>query len=214
MDVAKGYARKWAEFFRDLEKDHGLNVESPAHLWLLHYLFLSEVNKDAIDWAITWNNHGMRLPRGERSGQSPIIMWTRGMAENGIRGFDAINTVDPAYEEDPDNYGVDWADADDQRLAAHVLRRTDEAQQAAPQAFEAAANPPQNIFVNNYSSPPRWSRVTVDPPNPSLLTEAELQSLNDHLNGRVDRADRSMNARRMLWIHALRFATQLFDRRM
>jgi hypothetical protein len=207
--VAKGYVRKWADLFRDLEQNHGLNVELQAHLWLLHHLFLASVNSDAVEWALSWNNHPMRLPRGERGGRSPIGLYSTGIATNGVRGFDAI---DAAYDEDPENYGVDWADADDQTLTTNLRRRADEARQNAPDAFAPAPDPPPNVFVNPHSAPPRWSRVVVEPPRASPLTDDEISSLDAHISTRVDRRDRSMDSKRRIWIHALQFSTQLFDR--
>jgi hypothetical protein len=128
VDIAKGYVRKWADAFRDLEQNHGLNVEVESHIWLLHHIFLASINRDALEWANAWNSHGMRLPHGERSGRSPKDLWLFGMAEHGARGLDAIgmqhgtgvNQEDnQTYEEDPANYGVDWEGMDDEELTRH-----------------------------------------------------------------------------------------------
>ena len=47
-DVTKGFGEKWKEFFTDLEANEGLDVDNPAHLWLLHHLFLNNINQDAL----------------------------------------------------------------------------------------------------------------------------------------------------------------------
>jgi hypothetical protein len=151
----------------------------------------------------------MRLPRGERGGRSPIGLYSTGIATNGARGFDAI---DAAYDEDPENYGVDWADADDQTLTANMRQRADEARRNAPDAFDPAPNPPPNVFVNPHSALPRWSRVVVEPPRASPLTDDEISSLDAHISTRIERNDRSMDSKRRIWVHALQFSTQLFDR--
>ena len=43
---------------------HGLNLRIPAHIWLLHRLFLDAINQDAREWATAWNAHKIEL-RGE-----------------------------------------------------------------------------------------------------------------------------------------------------
>jgi hypothetical protein len=94
QDVATGFVRKWANLFRDLEANHGLDVELDSHIWLLHYLFLKYINKDANDWANLWNRHPMQLPQGERSGKSPWDMFFDGMILYGARGLDAIDVTE------------------------------------------------------------------------------------------------------------------------
>ncbi|KAJ6477881.1 hypothetical protein C8R47DRAFT_984653 [Mycena vitilis] len=65
-DVTHGFGQKWKKFFMDLEVHHGLNPQVPAHVWLLHHLFLHHINADAQEWAEAWNSHHLNL-RGERN---------------------------------------------------------------------------------------------------------------------------------------------------
>ncbi len=51
--------------FEILEAHDGLDINSDAHIWLLHHLFLSAINTDATVWTETWNNH--TLARRSRS---------------------------------------------------------------------------------------------------------------------------------------------------
>jgi hypothetical protein len=210
VDVAKGFVSKWADFFRDLEQHHGLNIELDSHIWLIHHLFLDLVNQDALEWAIAWNSHRMNLPHGQRSGRSPIDQFFFGISTHGIRGF---NAIDDAYEEDPEHYGVDWEDMDDDQLTGHMRRRATYAREQAPQAFEDSNIPPPNAFVHPYSNPPRWSRVIVSSPRVCPLNPDELVLLKQHLSTVVDPSNQSMNARRQKWVRALQFSTELLDRR-
>lgn len=52
----------------DLEANHGLDPTQPAHVWLLHHLFLNAINQDANDWAETWNLHKLQIKK-QRSPQ-------------------------------------------------------------------------------------------------------------------------------------------------
>lgn len=179
-----------------------------SHIWLLHYLFLNTINTEAIEWAKSWNHHGMNLPQGQRSGRSPIDLYLFGTLENGTRGF---ATIDLAYDEDPERYGVDWEDMDDRELMNNMLRRGEEARVQAPQAFENVPNPPPNVFVHPYANPPHWSRVVVESPHTCPLTDEEKQSLEELI--RAHALDVSMDSRRTIWIDALRHVTESFDRR-
>lgn len=49
-DVTHGFGEKWKKFFYLLESHHGLNPLAPAHIWLLHHLFLAAINEDAQEW--------------------------------------------------------------------------------------------------------------------------------------------------------------------
>lgn len=40
-----------------LERLHGLNRNDPAHLWLLHLLFLDHINDDCAEFQEEWNRH-------------------------------------------------------------------------------------------------------------------------------------------------------------
>jgi len=42
---------------QNLELQNGLYHDLDAHIWLLHYLYLQAINKDALEWAEGWNNH-------------------------------------------------------------------------------------------------------------------------------------------------------------
>ncbi|KZT59370.1 hypothetical protein CALCODRAFT_431113 [Calocera cornea HHB12733] len=143
VDVTQGFGGKWKEFFGLLEVYCGLDAADEGHLWLLHFVFLEKIRRDAELWRTIWNQHRMRLPEGGRS--SPAQMWFFGQVKHGSRGIDdaalwmdqqqaqeAIRPVDSAEHSQDDAlyqlsehegggamYGVDWIDMEDPRLLSH-----------------------------------------------------------------------------------------------
>jgi hypothetical protein len=186
-----GYVGKWVRFNADLELNHGLNVDQDTHIWLLHYLFLEAINQDAQEWAGMWNRHPMRLPQGQRSGRSPLDQFLFGMVQNGARG---LQQADDLYAEAGADYGVDWEDLNNTPLAQSALQR---------ELATAALDPP------TVAAPPRWSEVNVETLRRSPLTEEQIKQLDQYLSSRVDITSPSMDVRKALWIHALRFFGQL-----
>lgn len=70
VEVGSQFARGWRAFFYRLEWIHGLDAENPYHLWLLHYLFLNDINTDCDTFRNHWNSHPI-----SRHGhnQSPLV---------------------------------------------------------------------------------------------------------------------------------------------
>ena len=192
VDVMTGYISKWADLFTDLERHHGLDVESDNHIWLLHYLYLGLINEDALTWGATWNQHPMRLPNGQSGGRSPINQYVMGLAEHGLRGTD-----DNGYDEEGDEYGIDWDDLENGDLVRSVLtRRGQGVENDEAPAIVAAA-------------PPRWSRVEVNSPSNCPISQAELQELEEYVRCRVDTHSIRMDVRKNIWVYALQSFTQL-----
>lgn len=82
VDITVGFGGKWKIFFEVLEAHDGLNPDNDAHIWLLHHLFLDQINSDAETWMATWNQHV--LARGVQAHQSPQQLYTHGMVTNGV----------------------------------------------------------------------------------------------------------------------------------
>jgi hypothetical protein len=55
VEVGRYFARSWRGFFYRLENMHHLSRSNPFHLWLLHHLFLDEINQDCAEFIRTWN---------------------------------------------------------------------------------------------------------------------------------------------------------------
>ena len=112
FDLVNNLSHKWQSFFQDLETHHGMNAEAGDHIWLLHCLFLEELNCELDQWAKGWNHHKMQL-KGEEN-KSPIEMFLIGMVEHETPGMrEWINQQEQAVEDLP-NYGVSWEDLGDQ----------------------------------------------------------------------------------------------------
>ncbi|KAH6907737.1 hypothetical protein BKA70DRAFT_1104288 [Coprinopsis sp. MPI-PUGE-AT-0042] len=81
LEVGTQFARGWRAFFYRLEKRHLLNRNDKTHLWLLHHLFLDEINSDCKTFQETWNAHPIT---GEGRGLSPNDMYLLGQIEHGV----------------------------------------------------------------------------------------------------------------------------------
>ncbi|KAF7329414.1 hypothetical protein MKEN_00203300 [Mycena kentingensis (nom. inval.)] len=192
-DVTHSFGYKWRIFFISLETHHQLNPFVPAHIWLVHHLFLPSVNRDAQEWAEMWNNHTMRLP-GQRN-RSPRDMFFFSLIEDGPRGLDQFE--EPADEDvgDPAAYGIDWDAANDPQLMQHLLE-----------------NNPEEWDEHNPFSPAniRLTHVPCDVPAEGPLSAEQVAELDDHLALTVDVESRSMEVREQVWAEAFAFCSQLW----
>lgn len=182
-DVTHGFGSKWKNFFIELETHHGLNPSSPTHIWLLHHLFLADINEDAQRWAQAWNHHTMQL-KGERN-SSPYKQFFYSLVRDGPRGL-----ITPPPEEDIDDlehYGVDWAVNDNEELMAHHIENN---------PHEAAGD---SAFV---VKPTQLAHVPCEPPNCPLMPE-QIAYLDATLAERVNLQSRGMTTRRTVWRVAL-----------
>jgi len=191
VDVTAGFGSKWKLFFQALELHDGLNTDSDSHIWLLHHLFLSEINQDALKWAEAWNQHTLSI-RGERD-RSPRDMWFFGMLQNGVRGVQGTEELPDEQMDGADllGYGVDWAALEEERIRAHH----DEFNQ------DPVAN---NPFMTH--EPEHLSHVEVKAPT-CPLTDEQLEHLDSQLN--VTHTH-SIAGHRLRWITALRICQQMF----
>ncbi|CAE6411338.1 unnamed protein product [Rhizoctonia solani] len=116
-DITEGFGWKWKLFFYDLEVHHGLIPTLETHLWLLHYLFLDNINQDAQQWALAWNSHTMAL-RGEPN-RSPKDLWFFGMIQHGPRGLQQLTDEDAMLADELQNYGIDPEAIENEELMHH-----------------------------------------------------------------------------------------------
>ena len=79
VEVGTQFARRWRAFFTRLESLHHLNHQNPTHLWLIHFLFLDDINADCEEFRSEWNLHP--IAGVKTKGQSP-----------------AVRTIERAYE--------------------------------------------------------------------------------------------------------------------
>ena len=57
VELGTHFVRRWRVFLTRLEHLHGLDPKQPAHLWLLHFLFLDAINEDCWRFQDEWNSH-------------------------------------------------------------------------------------------------------------------------------------------------------------
>ncbi|KAG8923025.1 hypothetical protein FRC02_011448 [Tulasnella sp. 418] len=82
VEVGSQFVRQWRAFFLRLERQYHLNIHNPAHLWLLHFLFLDSINEDADNFVKDWNAHP--LSTAGVSNQSPQDLFWVGQTTEGI----------------------------------------------------------------------------------------------------------------------------------
>jgi hypothetical protein len=185
---------KWRRFFQDLETHHGMNVEDGYHTWLLHRLFLEELNWELQEWVKSWNHHKMQL-KGEMN-QSPIEMFMMGMVE-----WEALGVHDWIKQQEEDvtdllNYGVAWENLEDE--VAHNLEHNGE-NQLGP------------FDIDNW--PEELHDVACDPPDcPLSVVEQEtLDAVVVHEFGGNE--FRSMGEWMLIWNRALDLCRNLISQR-
>ncbi|KAG1827023.1 uncharacterized protein BJ212DRAFT_1257563, partial [Suillus subaureus] len=85
VEVGTQFACMWHAFFYQLERLHGLNVSNAQHLWLLHELFLRQIESDCNTFQAEWNVHPIS---GEGHDQSPNDMRLMGQLKHGLYADD------------------------------------------------------------------------------------------------------------------------------
>ncbi|KAF7430680.1 hypothetical protein PC9H_006389 [Pleurotus ostreatus] len=203
VDVTRGFGKKWKDFFHHLEIHDGLDHNNNAHIWLLHYLFLSALNHDAAMWAEAWNNHSLSL-RGQPN-RTPRELYTEGMLTRGVRGLVPASSgeVGPLDQEEEEvvstdeeyaAYGVDWDDILNERLREHHNTHNSD--------HHGTSNP----FVSDLPDHMPHVKVT-DARCP--FSEDQLEALNTFVQNlpMINVAD--MNSRRLVWITTLEWAESL-----
>lgn len=198
MDVTTGFGRKWKQFFAGLELRDGLDPQVPAHIWLLHFLFLDAVQEDAIAWANTWNFHKMRLR--DAPDQTPAEMFFFSMHRDGPRGFERANegslpiawNPETNTPENLERYGVDWEDHNDDNVMEHFFSQ----------------NPDENMDPGNFAPPQELSHVPCDPP-PCPIRQEDIDRLQQLVLNHDHAQSQHMEGRRQIWIDALGFCMDL-----
>jgi hypothetical protein len=187
VDMTSAFGSKWKTLFEILEAHDGLDSNNDAHIWLLHFLFLDSINKDAEDWAATWNNHTLQR-RGQHH-QSPHQMYLYGMVQNGVRGV--------MLEEDPEDveaYGIDWEALDE--VNDHSRHDND------------SGSDNLNPFLINH--PSNLSHIDLSDPR-CPFDENQVRQLSDQISVLPHYQMLDMHSKRLLWIDSLHIATDILQ---
>ena len=190
VDLVNDLADKWRTFFQDLETHHGFNAEDGDHTWLLHRLFLEELNCELDIWTKGWNNHKMQL-RGERN-KSPMEMFLIGMVERDTPG---IREWIEQQEEAPPNDGATWEDLGD--AAAENL--VENGRNQVP--FDIDNRPD---VLNEVECEPPGCPLSADEKERLDATVAQEFGINQY---------RSMPERMLIWNRALELCHMMVQQR-
>ncbi|KAJ7711873.1 hypothetical protein B0H16DRAFT_1667702 [Mycena metata] len=190
-DVTHGFGFKWKKFFHELEANHGLVPMLPAHIWLLHHLFLPHINEDTQEWAQAWSLHDLQI-RGERNRSPRDIFFS--MLQDGPRGLEQITAPVDEHINNPATYGIDWDVTDDATLMRHHLLQN-------PQEWED-----HNPFAPGLET---LSEVPCDAPDSPFSAE-QIKYLDCELAAVVDTTSRSMNVWKLVWQEAFRICNTLY----
>ncbi|KAJ6471555.1 hypothetical protein C8R45DRAFT_836503, partial [Mycena sanguinolenta] len=193
-DVTHRFGQKWKKFFMNLEVHHGLNPLVPAHISLLHHLFLDSINRDAVEWAAAWNSHHLHI-RSERS-RSLRDIYLFSMLQDGPRGLEYRSDAPGEDIEDPSVYGIDWDVADDSVLMTHLLDQN-----------------PQDWADHNPFAPglETLSHVPCDSPDtPVNFTVEHIAALDAQLTVAFDMTSRNMHIHRLVWVRAMEICNEFY----
>ncbi|KAJ7340847.1 hypothetical protein DFH08DRAFT_963692 [Mycena albidolilacea] len=93
VEVGSQFARRWRAFFTRLGRLHGLDRKNPSHLWLLHLLFLPNINEDCREFQEEWNLHP--LSGNLTNDQSPADIRFLGQITEGVYREDPLDGIHP-----------------------------------------------------------------------------------------------------------------------
>lgn len=182
VDVTQAFGGKWKTFFQHLHATRGLDPVNRSHRWLLQFLFLQHLNRDAKRWVKAWNSHVLTLHN--RPNASPEELFLFGSVENGAVGM----------EEDvgrPEEYGIDWADMDLPSIVNHYLSRNH---------LASSDDSRPNVF--GMAVPASFKLLEVED-EACPLTQHQLSGLVLHVRAHCELNSESMEERQKLWTVAL-----------
>ncbi|KAL0564160.1 hypothetical protein V5O48_017893 [Marasmius crinis-equi] len=154
-DVTHHFGKKWRDFFATLEVHNGLNPSSTGHIWLLHHLFLFQVDLDAPEWAHAWNLHPLRLTQEQDC--SPWELFLFSQVRDGPHGISLQPTPPEEDVQDLASYGIDWEDMNDRTLYDHHLKSEEHEESL--------------VTHNDLAVPANLNHVPCEPPNCPFTVE-------------------------------------------
>jgi hypothetical protein len=197
-DLTQGIGAKWKTFFVDLEMGCGLRVDLDSHIWLLHHLFLHELNQEIWEWGETWNAHKLRI-RNERQ-TSPHDLFSYGVFTHGLYSpfpetdpLDNVATLDEALE-----YGIDWADWEEPMLRRHHIGANG-LTEADDDGEAYDANPVRGVEVPDAHCP-----LDID-------NRQELEMHLSQIFGLDWQRCRNLHHQEHIWLEALVFCQNISD---
>ncbi|KAJ3507942.1 hypothetical protein NMY22_g16776 [Coprinellus aureogranulatus] len=158
VDVTAQVGSQWQTAFTNLELRHGLNINNPHHIWLLHYLFLPVINQQLSFFAESWNHHRIQIRGGPN--RSPADMFGFDMLVHGVRGqqLPPLQRPPPQYEdhdlpeEELEVYGIDWTAFRDDQLLRSLRGNNSQTEEGTS-------------WIGRTGPPPNLNEVPLDPPD-------------------------------------------------
>ncbi|KAJ7109546.1 hypothetical protein C8R43DRAFT_904859 [Mycena crocata] len=188
VDVTAQVGAAWADRFILLELRYGLDINSIAHIWLLHFLFLATINSKLAFFAESWNQHQIQIRNGPN--HSPTDMFVFDMFVNGVRGDRLPEQEEGLGDNELGIYGIDWQGLCDEA----VLQNNSMAKGSTS-------------WVGCVGPPPDLSEVVVQPPT-GTLSEHELLGLNNAFSNLLGSANEDDII--SLWTNALAYVRVLY----
>ncbi|KAG1854302.1 hypothetical protein C8R48DRAFT_599092, partial [Suillus tomentosus] len=165
VEVGTQFARRWRAFFTRLENSHMLNPQNANHLWLLHALFLDDINQDCSDFQAEWNCHPISGP--DTNDKSPKDLRFLGQTLFGVYRDDCEGVHPDVIEE---YYGVHGRPASrrpHQTGAGHPADEEDDVDEQSPDIIESV-NDQQRQHVHHEA-------IRVPSHNNTFGTDEETQ---------------------------------------
>ncbi|KAK6972320.1 hypothetical protein R3P38DRAFT_3134346 [Favolaschia claudopus] len=195
VDVTAQIGATWANVFMLLELHHGLDINNVSHIWLLHYLFLTQINQQLEFFMDSWNQHQIQVRDGPN--RSPADMFGFDMLVHGVRGTNLNAARDEEHMSDAELevYGVDWEGFQDDVLLDSRQENN-------------AVNEGSSSWIGRVGPPPaeQLNEVLVEPPTGPFSPE-EMDDLAASLGHLADAVDDNEVAN--LWTEALILARQM-----
>ena len=189
VDITAQIGSSWAEAFTELELAHGLDINNPNHIWLLHHLFLPMLNEQLAFFAESWNHHKIQIRDGPN--RSPMDMFGFDMLVHGIRG-DQLPQNESLTEEEIEIYGVDWAALRDE----HILRSV----------RAHSSNEESTSWIGRTGPPAHLNEVSLDAP--IIFETFNMAEFDQRINTWIESQTELTIA--SIWVHALALVHVLY----
>ncbi|KAJ3803732.1 hypothetical protein F5876DRAFT_54176 [Lentinula aff. lateritia] len=190
VDVSHYVSQHWHDAFTALEVHYDLDIQNVNHIWLIHHLFLCQINDSLAFWAESWNSHRVRENSGPS--RSPEDRFGFDMFVQGFRG-EALDQF-AMSDEELEVFGIDWEGLEDEVLLRSLRKNY---------AHEDGTS----TWLGRHGPPPNLNEVVVDPPS-DLLTSEQRDALNMALR-HIPRGS-ELGQIVDLWTNALAYVRTIF----
>ena len=172
-----------------LELRHGLDINNPNHIWLLHLIFLPTINASLQFFSESWNEHQIQI-RGAPN-RSPSDMFYFDMLVRGVRGESLADMMD---QDELEAYGIDWEALQDDNIRQSQLNNN-------------GIHEGDTSWIGSTGPPVDLSEVLVHSPNSPFDAEDAEQIIFHSVEQWLGQMDNDSVS--LAWLHALAAARQM-----